>query len=117
MHCPDCGADNSNTSETCATCGRGLFTFAPGTVLDNRYEVQELLGAGGLGRVYRAHDRMLDEVVAVKVLHPEAARSEELSARFRSEIRLARKVRHRNVCAIPEYGEDAPLPYVSMALV
>jgi eukaryotic-like serine/threonine-protein kinase len=117
MNCPDCGAENRNTNETCATCGRGLFTFAPGTVLDNRYEIHELLGAGGLGRVYKAHDRMLDELVAVKVLHPEAARSEELSARFRSEIRLARKVRHRNVCAIHEYGEDGPFRYVSMELV
>src|SRR5262245_48490053 len=117
MNCPDCGAENSNSTETCAACGRGLFTFAPGTLLDNRYEIQQLLGAGGLGRVYRAHDQMLDEVVAVKVLHPEAARSEELSARFRSEIRLARKVRHRNVCAIHEYGEDGPFRYVSMELV
>src|SRR5215831_11254643 len=117
MHCPDCGADNSNTSETCATCGRGLFTFVPGTVLDNRYEIQRLLGSGGLGRVYRAHDRMLDEVVAVKVLHPEAARSSELSKRFRSEIKLARKVRHRNVCAIHEYGEQGSYRFVAMELV
>src|SRR5262249_52030915 len=66
---------------------------------------------------YRAHDRMLDETVAVKVLHPAAARSPEQSQRFRSEIKLARKVRHRNVCAIHEYGEHGGYRFVSMELV
>jgi len=116
MVCPDCGVETYETAESCAECGRSL-AVPVGTVLADRYEIQVLLGAGGLGRVYRAHDRMLDEVVAVKVLHPEAARSPELSKRFRSEIKLARKVRHRNVCAIHEYGEHGAYRFVAMELV
>ncbi len=116
MNCPDCGAETTETAESCPECGRSL-AVPMGTVLAERYEIQTLLGSGGLGRVYRAHDRMLDEVVAVKVLHPEAARSHELSKRFRSEIKLARKVRHRNVCAIHEYGEHGPYRFVAMELV
>src|SRR5262245_43099254 len=116
MSCPDCGAETTETAETCPDCGRSL-AVPVGTVLAERYEIQSLLGSGGLGRVYRAHDRMLDEEVAVKVLHPEAARSPELSKRFRSEIKLARKVRHRNVCAILEDGEPGPYRFVAMELV
>ena len=116
MTCPECAADNRDSAEHCSSCGHALALPA-GTVLADRYEIQSPLGVGGLGRVYRAHDRMLDEVVAVKVLHPEAARSDELKERFRSEIRLARKVRHRNVCAIHEYGEHEGHRFVAMELV
>ncbi|HEY7515424.1 MAG TPA: protein kinase, partial [Vicinamibacteria bacterium] len=116
MNCPDCGAQAAEAAESCPDCGRSL-AVPVGTVLAERYEIQTLLGTGGLGRVYRAHDRMLDELVAVKVLHPEAARSSELSRRFRSEIKLARKVRHRNVCAIHEYGEQGVYRFVAMELV
>jgi serine/threonine protein kinase len=116
MICPDCGTDNQDSAERCTSCGHAL-ALPMGTVLANRYEIKSLLGMGGLGRVYRAHDRMLDEAVAVKVLHPEAARSPELSKRFRSEIKLARKVRHKNVCAIHEYGEHEGYRFVAMELV
>jgi eukaryotic-like serine/threonine-protein kinase len=116
MNCPNCGTETPETAGSCPDCGRS-FAVPAGTVLADRYQIQALLGSGGLGRVYRAHDRMLEEVVAVKVLHPEAARSRELSKRFRSEIKLARKVRHRNVCAIHEYGEQGPYRYVVMELV
>ena len=86
--CPDCGASNPEGSQLCGGCGRSLFFFEAGTVLSDRYEIQEILGAGGLGRVYRAHDRMLDETVAVKVLHPESSASSDFARRFRSEDRL-----------------------------
>ena len=116
MTCPECATDNRDSAERCSTCGH-VLALPVGTVLADRYEIKCLLGVGGLGRVYRAHDRMLDELVAVKVLHPEAARSAELSKRFRSEIKLARKVRHKNVCAIHEYGEHEGYRFVAMELV
>jgi serine/threonine protein kinase len=116
MICPQCTFENRDAAENCASCGHAL-TLPEGTVLAGRYVIKSLLGVGGLGRVYRAHDRMLDELVAVKLLNPEAARSPELSKRFRSEIKLARKVRHRNVCAIHEYGEHEGYRFVAMELV
>ena len=116
MTCPGCATENPDAAERCASCGYAL-ALPVGTVLAARYEIRSLLGVGGLGRVYSSHDRMLDEMVAVKVLHPEAARSAELSRRFRSEIKLARKVRHKNVCAIHEYGEHEGYRFVAMELV
>jgi serine/threonine protein kinase len=67
-----------------------------------------------MGMVYKAHDRMLEETVAIKVLRSEFARTQEMAKRFRHEIKLARRVSHRNVCRIHEYGEDGPLRYISM---
>jgi hypothetical protein len=70
-----------------------------------------------MGAVYRARDEVLDEEVAVKILRPEVAGTPEMAARFRSEIKLARKVSHWNVCRIHEYGEDGGLQYISMELI
>ena len=97
-------------------CGRPLF-LAAGQVLSARYEILSLLGSGGMGTVYRAHDRILDETVALKVLRLDLARSAAMARRFRSEIKLARKVSHRNVCRIYDYGEDGQHVYISMEFV
>src|SRR5688572_25568315 len=70
-----------------------------------------------MGMVYKARDRRLDEVVAIKVLRPDFGSDPAMATRFRSEIKLARKVRHRNVCAIHDYGEDRGLLYISMEFV
>jgi serine/threonine-protein kinase len=88
----------------------------PGTLFDDRYEIELLLGHGGMGVVYRARDRSLDERVAIKLLRPDYARDPRMAERFKSEIRLARRVRHRNVCAIHDFGEAAGLLYISMEL-
>ena len=60
---------------------------------------------------------MLDETVAIKVLRAEFANTGEMAKRFRHEIKLARKVSHRNVCRIHEYGEDGGVRYISMEYV
>ena len=113
--CPSCQAANDDTAETCFTCGSALSaTLRLGSVIAGRYEIQAQLGKGGMGVVYRAHDRLLDEQVAIMVLRPEVARDAEISRRFQSEIKLARRVSHKNVCRIHEYGEDQGLRYISM---
>ena len=89
----------------------------PGSVIASRYEIVETLGKGGMGMVYKAHDRVLDDTVAIKVLRPDVAAEPEMARRFRSEIKLARKVRHRNVCGIHEYGEDGGLRYIAMEYI
>jgi hypothetical protein len=71
-----------------------------------------------MGMVYRAYDRELKETVAIKVLRPDLARqSGRIERRFRSEIRLARRVRHRNVCSVYGDGEDRGLLYICMELI
>jgi serine/threonine protein kinase len=88
-----------------------------GALVGSRYEIRERLGSGGMGTVYKAHDRVLDETVALKILRREIAGSPEMARRFRSEIKLARRVRHPNVCGIHEYGEEGDLRYISMELI
>ena len=88
-----------------------------GSVIASRYEVLSTLGKGGMGTVYKAHDRMLNETVAIKVLRAEVAGSTEMAQRFIAEIKLARSVTHKNVSRIHEYGEDQGLRYISMAFV
>lgn len=117
MICPSCGAGNDEGAEVCFTCRAVLSPLTQGSVIGGRYEILSPLGRGGMGAVYRARDRVLDETVALKVLRGEAASAPELARRFRSEIKLARRVAHGNVCRIYEYGEDGPLQYISMELV
>ena len=90
---------------------------AAGSVVGGRYEIRRTLGRGGMGTVYCAHDRVLDETVALKILRADVAGTPGMAARFRSEIKLARRVSHWNVCRIYEYGEDAGLQYISMELI
>ncbi|HEY7511744.1 MAG TPA: serine/threonine-protein kinase, partial [Vicinamibacteria bacterium] len=118
MICPTCSAENDDAAEeACFTCGKALHALTQGTVLAGRYEIVSPLGAGGMGRVYKAFDRVLEEHVALKVLRPEFAREPDMARRFLSEIKLARKVSHPNVCRIHEYGEENGLRYISMELV
>jgi TonB family protein len=70
-----------------------------------------------MGLVYKALDRTLGEIVAVKALLPGVDLSPEVLKRFREEAKLARRVRHRNVCAIHSYEEDGDIPFIVMELV
>ena len=76
--------------------------FAPDDVLCNRFKIVRLIGKGGMGEVYEAFDRELEEHVALKTLRFEVSSNEIFTARFRREIQLARKVTHPNVCRIFE---------------
>lgn len=114
MICPSCQAENAETVDVCFTCGRALGALTQGSVIAARYEIMSPLGRGGMGMVYKAHDRMLDETVAIKVLRGEFANTTEMLRRFKHELKLARKVSHRNVCRIHEFGEDGGLRYISM---
>src|SRR5688500_1911501 len=98
------------------TCALPILV-TEGTILAGRYEILAPLGKGGMGMVYKARDRELDEIVALKVLRPEIARSGDMARRFRSEIKIARKIRHRNVCGIHEFGQDGHLQFIAMELI
>src|SRR5882672_10157044 len=90
----------------------------PGTLFANRYEVKEVLGMGGMGVVYRAFDRELQEVVAIKALRPETLAGGGVALeRFKQEIRLARRIAHRNVVRTYDLGEQNGMYYLTMEYV
>lgn len=90
----------------------------PGAVFAGRYEIKEIIGAGGMGVVYRAFDRELQEPVAIKTLKPEAmAGGNAALDRFKQEIRLARKIAHRNVVRTYDLGEENGMYYLTMEYV
>jgi serine/threonine-protein kinase len=127
MKCPACRTENDPEALRCFACG-GSMTAAPsalvvtvdlsaGTLFHSRYEILGPLGRGGMGMVYKAHDRTLDETVAIKILRPDFAQDPRMAQRFKSESKLARKVRHKNVCAIHDFGEEQGLLFISMELI
>ncbi|HYX20780.1 MAG TPA: protein kinase, partial [Thermoanaerobaculia bacterium] len=89
-----------------------------GEVFAGRYDIQGVLGRGGMGVVYRAHDRDLDDAVAIKTLRVEALSADPgLLDRFKQEIRLARRITHPNILRTHDLGESGGLRYLSMEFV
>jgi serine/threonine protein kinase/tetratricopeptide (TPR) repeat protein len=86
----------------------------PGSVIGERFEVLQLLGEGGMGAVYKAHDRELERDVALKLIRPELARNPEILQRFKHELILARQVTHRNVIRIFDLGQAEGHKYITM---
>jgi len=135
MKCPRCQFDNSSETNFCAKCGMPLFAAGPeffgptatmqtplarmerGTVFASRYEIIEELGKGGMGRVYKAYDKKIKENVALKLLNPEIASEAVTLERFSNELKLARKISHRNVCRMYDIGQDGTTHYITMEYV
>jgi serine/threonine protein kinase/tetratricopeptide (TPR) repeat protein len=87
------------------------------SLIAGRYQILNLLGDGGMGRVYRARDIELNELVALKVLHPELVNSPTILERFRQEVKLARRVTHRNVARTYDIGEHEGSKFITMELI
>ncbi len=87
-----------------------------GTLFANRYEVLSVLGEGGMGAVFRARDRELDEEVALKALKPEAYH-EQAAETLRHEIKLARMITHPNVVRVHDFGEAEGTRYLTMEYI
>lgn len=88
-----------------------------GQVWAGRYHCMRLLGAGGMGAVYLAHDHELDELVAIKMLRESVAASPDAIDFLRHEVRLARRVTHRNVARIFELGEHNGRRFLTMEYI
>ncbi len=88
-----------------------------GQVFAGRYEILEEIGRGGMGMVYRAHDRELDEQIAVKTLRPELVQDPSLVERFKTEIRLARHISDKRVVRTHDFGESDGVCYLTMEYV
>lgn len=95
-----------------------MTMLSPGQTFGNRYEIKSVLGVGGMGMVYKANDKELGEIVAIKTLKPDmiAADSNALE-RFKSEIKLARRIAHRNVVRTYDLGETSGMYYLTMEYV
>ncbi|HTM22908.1 MAG TPA: serine/threonine-protein kinase, partial [Kofleriaceae bacterium] len=94
-----------------ATAPGGL---SPGTMLGDRYRIEEHLGTGGMGRVYRASDLELEREIALKALRLESERGLE---RMRREVRLASRITHPNVIRLYDFDTDGATSFVTMELV
>jgi len=90
-------------------------------LLGGRYELDGIVGRGGMAEVYRARDIRLDRIVAIKTLRADLARDQIFQARFRREAQSAASLNHPNIVAVYDTGEDTvtgvPVPYIVMEYV
>jgi len=135
IKCPKCHTNNPETLKFCGECGtrldlpqtpqisatRTLETtpdeLGRGSLFAGRYEIIEELGTGGMGRIYRAFDKKIDEEVALKLIKPEIAAERKVLERFRNELRIARKISHPNVCRMHDLNEEGKTLYITMEYV
>jgi serine/threonine protein kinase len=85
--------------------------------IEERYELLCMVGRGGMGLVYKARDRVSGDVVALKMINPEIASSSHVIERFKAELRLARKITHKNVCRVYDLSQLGSVHVLSMEYV
>ena len=138
MKCPTCHSANPETVKFCGECGTPLPASTPqghrsdaprkplkrpsessttGATFAGRYQVIEELGHGGMGRVYKVFDTDIKEKIALKLLRPEIALDKETVERFSNELKLARKISHRNVCRMFDLGKAEGTTFITMEFV
>jgi beta-lactam-binding protein with PASTA domain len=90
-------------------------------LLGGRYRLDKLIGGGGMGEVWQAHDEVLDRSVAIKIIRPHLADDQNVRARLRVEAQLAGKLHHPGIVDVFDYGEDEedgkPVPFLVMPLI
>src|ERR1043165_10065561 len=94
-----------------------IFTMDEGTVLNNRYQLLERLGHGGMSDVFRARDLMLERYVAIKVLSEQYSNDESFQQRFRQEARAAANLSHPNIVTVHDFGLDQGQLFLVMEYV
>jgi DNA-binding response OmpR family regulator len=104
-------------SATKTTGSMAAAMMQTGERIANRYEILATLGRGGMGAVYRVRDGELGEEIALKTLRRDSVLDEGVIERFKSEIRLARKITHRNVVRTHDLGEFEGGYFLTMELV
>ncbi len=92
-------------------------SLQPGVLFGGRYEILSVLGQGGMGAVYKARDRELDRLIALKVIRPELATDPAILLRFKQELILSRNITHKNVVRIYDLGEADGIRFISMEYV
>jgi eukaryotic-like serine/threonine-protein kinase len=89
----------------------------PPRVFSERYELNHLIARGGMAEVYRAHDRLLDRPVALKVLFPELSVDRSFVERFRREAQAAANLSHPNIVPVFDWGEDSGTYFIVMEFI
>jgi serine/threonine protein kinase/Flp pilus assembly protein TadD len=144
VRCPKCHFDNPSDSVFCSKCGTRISEgtqdahsqnsrdvrsgitetlqtpiqeLGTGSTLAGRYQIIEELGHGGMGRVYKVFDTDIHEKIALKLLRPEIAPNQETVERFSNELKLARKISHRNVCRMFDLGKADGTTFITMEFV
>jgi len=135
IQCPKCHSENPETKQFCADCGAQLAPskdilpeitetlqvpvkeLTTGSTFAGRYQIIEELGKGGMGKVYKVFDTKIKEKIALKLIKTEIASDKETIERFSNEIRLARKIGHRNVCRMFDIGEAEGTHFITMEYV
>jgi serine/threonine protein kinase/class 3 adenylate cyclase len=107
---------STGLADTPAAREKGDLSSLPKEIYE-RYDVQRVIGRGGMGIVYEATDRETGAKVALKTLKPEIADQAELVERFKSELLLARKITHRNVCRLHDMSRFHGLAVIAMEFV
>lgn len=120
IECSKCQVENPDDTVYCGKCGtkfdvdiahtKTLETpteeLTRGTNFAGRYEIIEELGKGGMGKVYRVEDTKIRQEIALKLIKPEVAADKKTIERFRNELKIARNIRHKNVCGMFDLGEE-----------
>jgi serine/threonine-protein kinase len=123
--CPQCGNPCEQAHKFCPVCGFPVSELSRkptedpliGTTLPGGYVILELVGVGGMGRVYRAEQKALGRTVAVKIIHPHLLGDESASVRFITEARAASRLNHPNSVAVIDFGKNGTQLYLVMELL
>ncbi len=131
--CPKCHHENPDDTIYCGKCATVLKPpeeiditetieapkeeLTTGSTFAGRYQIIEELGKGGMGRVYRVLDKDLNEEVALKLIKPEIAKDKKTIERFKNELKVARKISHRNVGRMYELMEDKGTHFITMEYI
>ncbi|MBN1273524.1 MAG: protein kinase [Candidatus Aminicenantes bacterium] len=137
MKCPECRSENTDTARFCGNCGTPLMptpspdgeaagtrTYAMpiydltiGSVFAGRYQIIDRLGQGGCARVYKALDKELNETIALKLIKTEIGLDETSIKEFREELKMTRRIIHKNVCRMYHFSKHENVYYISMEYV
>jgi len=137
LRCPECHADNKEDSRFCRHCATPLLhpvppelasaptliyssplpELTPGSIFADRYLVIDKLGKGGMGKVYKVLDQEINESVALKLIKPEIAADRETIERFQNEIKIARRITHKNICRMYHLSREKDTFYITMEYI
>ena len=129
LHCPTCGRHYSPGVQFCPEDNSPLQADATiadaappdpliGHTLDDKYLIEERMGIGGMGTVYRARHLLIDRAVAVKVLNPRFVEDEAAQTRFRREAKAAGRLQHPNAVTVTDFGQTTDgYVYIVMELL